>query len=214
MADTDIQVWVIEDDVTYQETLRRLIDRSEGLRCGLSVPSCEEAIAELEKGRRPDVILLDLELAGMRGEEGAEHMRMLVPDAAIVVLSVYQDDDRIFEALRRGANGYLLKPSSGENIVRAIESASRGGAPINPVIAERILDMFKSSFTRSADYGLTDREREILNLLTEGRTKSSIADELFISYHTVDMHVRHIYAKLQVNSRGGAIAKAIRENLL
>ena len=132
----------------------------------------------------------------------------------MIVLTVREDDDEVFEALCSGACGYLLKPASGGRIIDAIETALEGGAPMSPFIARKVLRLFRHHVRPKADYGLTSREREILQLLVDEHTQKGIAEQLFISPHTVDTHLRNIYAKLQVHSRSGAIVKALRERLL
>lgn len=207
-------VWIIEDDPTYRNVLFRTFKTTEEVDCQFAFPSGEDAVAALDRELPPDVVLSDIEMPGMGGIECARQISARSPMTAIVMLTVHQDDDKIFEALCNGAVGYLLKPSSKDAIVRAVLTAKDGGAPINPTIAKRVLDMFTRMSAPSSDYGLSDREREVLGLLVDGKTKNSIADGLFLSYHTVDMHVRNIYAKLQVHTRSGAVAKALKERLL
>jgi DNA-binding NarL/FixJ family response regulator len=127
---------------------------------------------------------------------------------------VHQSNDRIFDAICAGASGYLLKSATGAEIVRALEDVLDGGAAMDGQIARRVLDMFTRMTKPQADYGLSDREHQILQLLVEGRTKQQIATQLFLSPHTIDGHVRNIYTKLHVNNRSGAVAKALREHLL
>jgi DNA-binding NarL/FixJ family response regulator len=130
------------------------------------------------------------------------------------MLTVHQSNDRIFEAICAGASGYLLKSATTDEILRGLEVALDGGAAIDSQIARRVLEMFSRMATPQADYGLSDREREILELLVGGRTKPQIAEQLSLSPHTIDGHVRNIYAKLHVNNRSGAVAKALKEHLL
>lgn len=207
-------VWVVEDDPTYRNALVRTLKTVEGINCEHTFACGEDAIAALDRGSGPDVVLSDIEMPGMGGVECAKRISARSPMTSIIMLSIHQDDEKIFDALCNGATGYLLKPSSKEAIVAAIRSAQNGGAPINPTIARRVLNMFTTMSVPSSDYGLSDREREVLGHLVDGKTKSAIADDLFLSYHTVDMHVRNIYAKLQVHTRSGAVAKALKERLL
>jgi len=209
-----VSLWVIEDDPTYRETLIRLFETTDEIDCQQAFGTCEEALAYLEDEFAPEIVLTDIELPGMNGIKCADLISNISPVTRIIVLSVHQEDSKIFEALCSGASGYLLKPSSKEAIIQAVLSARDGGAPINPQIAEKVLDRFRELETSNGDYGLSVREKEILARLVEGDTKSTIAKSLFLSFHTVDMHVRNIYAKLHVHSRGGAVAKALRERLL
>lgn len=207
-------VWIVEDDPTFRGVLFRTFKATEEVECPFAFPSAEEAVAALDRELPPDVVLSDIEMPGMGGIEGARQITARSPMTAVVMLSIHQDDDKIFQALCNGAVGYLLKPSSKEAIIRAVMTAKEGGAPINPTIAKSVLDMFTRMSVPSSDYGLSEREQEVLGLLVEGMTKGKIADKLFLSYHTVDMHVRNIYAKLQVHTRSGAVAKALKERLL
>jgi DNA-binding NarL/FixJ family response regulator len=130
------------------------------------------------------------------------------------MLTVYDDDENVFRAICSGAAGYLLKSTPAHTLVESIREISNGGAPINPRIARRILEMFSKANAPRGDYNLTKREKDILKLMLDGRTKQSIADELIVSYHTIDTHIKNIYAKLQVHSRSSAVAKALRERLV
>ncbi len=216
MLDTDraITVWIVEDDSLFRETVEKLLAEATGIECRRAFASCEEVLQALDVGAAPEVVLMDISLPGMSGIEGLRRIQALSPTTHLVMLTVHEDSDRIFEALCAGASGYLLKPSSAGQIIQAVRTARTGGAPINPQIASKVLDMFTELAVPKGDYGLTDREREVLEHLIDGRTKKRIASELVVSYHTVDMHVRNIYAKLHVHSRSGAVAKALKERLI
>ena len=157
---------------------------------------------------------MDLGLPGMSGQEGIKRIKALSPSTQVVVLTVYEDDEKIFEAICNGASGYLVKPSSGKKVIGAIRSVLRGGSPMNAHIARKVLAMFKYLARPSADYGLTEREREILGTLVDGHKQKEIAEKLFLSPHTIDTHVRNIYAKLHVHSQSAAVAKAVKERLI
>jgi DNA-binding NarL/FixJ family response regulator len=208
-------VWVIEDSALYRDTVSDLIQRSERFRCTREFGDCESALAVLDDGHElPRLILMDLGLPGMNGIDGIRSIRQRSPSTPVVMLTVHQSNDRIFEAICAGASGYLLKSATGEEILRGLENVLDGGAAINSQIARRVLDMFSRMASPQSDYGLSDRERQILHQLVEGRTKVQIAEQLFLSPHTIDGHVRNIYTKLHVNNRSGAVAKALREHLL
>lgn len=209
-----VAVWIIEDNRPLRETLADVIDGHPDMRCALASRDYEAALAAIERGEVPQVVLSDLELPGIDGIEGIQRLKAQSPATHIVVLTIHEDDDRVFNALCAGATGYLLKPASGERIVEAVQTALSGGAPMNAFIANKVLRMFTRYTRPAADYGLTDREREILHLLVEEHTQKEVAAALFLSPHTVDTHLRNIYAKLQVHSRTGAVAKALRERLL
>ena len=208
-------VWVIEDSARYRDTLSALIDGSERLRAAHGFADCESALSLLDDGKElPRLILMDLGLPGMNGIDGIRQVRERAPSIPVVMLTVHQSNDRIFEAICSGASGYLLKSAPLAEILRGLENVLDGGAAINAQIARRVLDMFSGLVTPQSDYGLSDRERQILQLLVEGRTKAQIAEQIALSPHTIDTHTRNIYAKLHVNNRSGAVVKAVREHLL
>ncbi|WP_395751526.1 response regulator [Prosthecobacter sp.] len=209
-----IQLWIIEDHKTYGERLARALNRLDGISCTQRFTACEDAFAALTTEPAPQVLLLDVGLPGMNGIEGIARLRQLAPEVAIVILTVFEEDDKIFRAICAGAAGYLLKTSSTEDIAAAIRSAAAGGSPINPHIARRVLEMFSKANTPQKDYGLTPRELEILKLLVDGSTIKDAAAQLGIGYYTADEYIRSVYVKLQVRSRGSAIAKAVKEGLV
>jgi DNA-binding NarL/FixJ family response regulator len=210
----EAQIWVVEDNAYLRETVRELFDQRPGVRCSLAASSCEEALAALRRGHVPNVVFMDLGLPGMSGVEGIAHMKALSPMTQIVVLTVHDDSDAIFEAICAGASGYLLKPASGDEIVAAVDTVMRGGAPINAFIARKVLGTFPRSAQPRVAHGLTDRELEILQLVVAEQTQKQIANALGLSPHTVDTHLRNIYAKLHVHSRSGAVARALKDGLV
>ena len=206
-------VWLIEDNEAYCRTIRRVINRLEGFRCPEAFAWCEEAIAALERGDAPDVILLDVGLPGMSGLEGIRSIKTISPVTHVIMLTVFDDQEKIFQAICAGASGYLLKASSEEKIGESIREVLNGGAAMTPSIAQKVIEMFTRLAAPKDDYGLTVREREILNLAVQGLIKKEIADRLSLSFHTVDAHLRNIYTKLQVHTRAGAVSKALKEHL-
>ena len=208
-------VWIVEDDTLYRQTLRDLIQGDGRFRCAHAFASGEAALALLDDGRElPRLILMDLALPGMSGIDCTRVIRKRYPAIPVVMLTVHQSNERIFEAICAGASGYLLKYQPAEEILRGLEITLEGGAAMDGQIARRILEMFAKFVTPAADYRLSDREREILELMVAGRTKGQIAERLVLSPHTIDKHVRNIYTKLHVNNRSGAVAKALKENLI
>lgn len=207
-------VWVVEDNTFLRDAFADVLATTDGLVCSLAVGSAEEALAALASAPAPDVVLMDLGLPGMSGLECTRRIREVAPDTLVLVITVHDDEDRVFEALCAGAVGYLLKPSSGEAVLQAIETACAGGSPMNARIARKVIRTFADGPASRPDYGLTEREEEILHLLLEELTQREIARHLFVSPHTVDTHLRHIYAKLSVHSRSGAVAKALQEGLI
>ena len=150
----------------------------------------------------------------MSGIEGIKKFKEISPATHIIMLTIYEDKNSVFDAICAGASGYLLKDSLPENVIEAIKEVLGGGAPMNIHIAKKVIDMFKQLNPPKGDYGLTGREKEILNLLVMGMNKKQIAEKLFVSFHTINTHMKNIYEKLQVNTRGGLVAKAYKENLL
>ena len=209
-----IQVWLIEDHKTYGERLARALNCVEGITCPQRFTACEDAFAALTTETPPHVLLLDVGLPGINGIDALARLRQLAPKTAIVILTVFEDDDKIFRAICAGASGYLLKTANTEDIAAAIRSAAAGGSPINPTIARRVLDMLGKANPPQKDYGLTSREKDILQLLVQGHSTKEAAAQLQISYHTADSYIRAIYEKLQVNTRGSAVAKALKEGLV
>ena len=209
-----IHLWIIEDHKTYGERLVRALNRLDGISCTQRFTACEDAFAALTTEPPPQVLLLDVGLPGMNGIEGIARLRQLAPNTAIVILTVFEEDDKIFRAICAGAAGYLLKTSNTEDIAAAIRSAAAGGSPINPQIARRVLEMFSKANVPQKDYGLTPRELDILKLLVSGSTIKDAAAQLGIGYYTADEYIRSVYVKLQVRSRGSAIAKAVKEGLV
>lgn len=210
-----ITVWLIEDNRTFRETVARVINETSDMACTRNFSNCEEALVALGCGRAPDVIVLDVGLPGISGIEGIAKLKQLAPDSHSIILTVFDDQEKVFRAICAGASGYLLKTSPVEEITAGIRDAMSGGAPMNGRIAKMVLSMFASIAPRpNRDYELTEREQEILTLMVEGLIKKEIASRLDISFHTVDSHLRNIYTKLQVNSQAGAVAKALREGIV
>ena len=208
-------IWMVEDNAFYRESLSELLDQSERYRCGRAFADGETIVAVLEQGRElPRLILMDLALPGMSGIDCIRAIRPLRPAVPVVMLTVHESNERIFEAICAGASGYLLKSAPREEILRGIDDVLAGGGVMDAQIARRVLEMFARMGSRHADYGLSEREQQILRCLVDGRTKGAIAEDLELSPHTIDGHVRNIYMKLHVNNRSGAVAKAVRENLL
>ncbi|MGB0579917.1 MAG: response regulator [Limisphaerales bacterium] len=212
MNPRNIIVWLIEDNASYCRNAAAAIDDAEGLSCPLTFRRCEDALENMASEVSPDVILLDIGLPGMSGLEGIGYLLEKSPDTKVVILTVFEDENKIFNAICAGAHGYLLKTARLNEIVGAIHDVVSEGATIDSRIAQRILGFFKTAKVK--DYRLTPRETEILQKLVEGLIKKEIADQLDVSFHTVDMHLRNIYRKLQVNTATAAVAKAVRERIV
>jgi DNA-binding NarL/FixJ family response regulator len=212
--DLPITLWVIEDNDTYRGTMAALLDNTEGMRTTHAFESCEEALKALEDESAPEIILMDIGLPGMSGIEGLKRIKAISPSTGLIMLTVFDDEKKIFEAICSGASGYLLKSAEPHEIIGAVRQFLGGGAPMDARIARKVLDMFSRLSVPMGEYGLTGREKEILRLIVDGLTAKGIAERLFMSVRTVDTHVKNIYAKLQVHSRSGAVAKAFRERLI
>lgn len=209
-----IRVGIVEDQRRMREGLCTLIEGSEGFACVGAWGSIEEALAA-EWSDAPDVVLTDLGLPGIGGIEGIPKLRQLHPRAAIVVLTVYEDNDRIFRALCAGANGYLLKNTAPARLLESLRDAVNGGAPMSPEIARQVIEVFRRFRPpERAQYNLTPHEIRLLKMLVEGHSYKTAARELQVSVNTVAFHIQSIYGKLQVHSKSEAVARALRENLL
>jgi DNA-binding NarL/FixJ family response regulator len=210
-----IKIIIIEDNTLFRKTLTDFINLSNEMNCSYNFISCEDAISVMEQyALDPDIILLDIGLPGMSGIEGIVHLKNVSPSSKVIILTIRDDDESIFKAICSGASGYLLKDSTSDKILEAVREVLNGGAPMNSSIAARVLKMFKDFAPGQGDYSLTKREKEILKLLVDGLSKNNIAEKLFLSYHTVDAHIRKIYEKLEVHSATSAVAKALKENLI
>jgi DNA-binding NarL/FixJ family response regulator len=210
----NVHVWLVEDNERFRTNIRDLINETEGLLCDLSLSSCEEALARLDSDAAPDILLMDIGLPGMNGIEGIRQVKSIAPSINVIMLTVFDDNEKIFQAICAGASGYLLKSSPPDDIIRSLADILKGGAPINAQIARKMLDMFTDMAAPKGNYDITKAERQILNLLVQGNPKKQIAHDLDVSFYTVDTHLRNIYAKLQVHSRSEAVAKALKQRLL
>lgn len=205
-----VTVAIVEDNAALRESLVQLIDCSENLRC---VGAFGDAETFLRKARTidPRIVLMDIGLPGMSGIEAIVKLREQLPSANVLMLTVYEDDRRIFEAVCAGASGYLLKRTPPEDIVEAVYDLARGGAPMTPKVARRVLAIFRDAHPAADLSGqLSLREQQVLTALVNGLSYKMIAGELSISIDTVRSHIKHIYEKLHVNSKAQAIAMALR----
>ena len=212
-----IQVWLVEDNEVFRRNVQRVINSLEGMTCEGSFDSAEATFKALQTNPAPDVILLDVQLPGVDGIAALTEFREAIPETRVIILTVFDDADKIFRAVCAGASGYVLKASGTDRIGEAIRQVMGGGAPMTPEVAKKVLDAFANSDLlpgEKGDYGLTAREQEILRLLAEGLLKKEIADALSISVNTVSTHLRRVYDKLHVNTNTGAVAKALREGII
>jgi len=212
-----IRVWLVEDNALFATTVQRVVNSFDGMRCDGVFSSAETAIAALARAPSPEVILLDVQLPRMDGIEALATFRERVPGAQVIILTVFDDPDKIFRAVCAGASGYILKSSGIDQIGQAIQQVVSGGAPMTPEVARKVLEAFATTGgvpESTEDYQLTDRELDILRLLADGLVKKEIGDHLNISVHTVSTHLRKVYRKLHVGTNTGAVAKALREGII
>jgi DNA-binding NarL/FixJ family response regulator len=209
-----LKVGIIEDQSKIREGLRSLIDGTDGYRCVCSFGSMEEALAKIDR-ELPDVLLLDIGLPGMSGIEGIRRIKDLHPALSVLMLTVYDDDQRIFDALCAGASGYLLKKTPPVRLLESLQEAMGGGAPMSPDVARRVVALFREIRPPAeAGHQLTPHEIRILKLLVEGYNYKTAADELDVSINTIRFHMRSIYEKLQVHSKSEAVSKALRHRIV
>jgi len=209
-----IKTAIIEDQRDIREGLTMLINGTEGYHCTGSYRSMEEALDKIARDL-PDVVLSDIGLPGMDGIEGMRILKERYPKMLILMLTVYDDDDRIFDALCAGACGYLLKRTSPTRLLESLRESVTGGAPMSPEVASRVITLFRDIRPpERADYELTPHETRLLKLLVEGYNYTTSAQELNVSINTIKFHMRNIYEKLQVHSKSEAVAKALRDRLV
>ena len=207
-----IRVAIVEDNDDFREGLFHLLQGTEGFRCVGSYDSVEDAMKKLTKA---DVVLMDIGLPGKTGIEGARAVKQRYPETQVIMLTVFDDDKNIFNAIVAGANGYILKKTSPAKLLLAIEDAAAGGMPMTPMVARQVVEMFKKRIPpEKEDHSLTPRESEILGLLVDGMNYNMVAEKLFISLDTVRNHIRHIYEKLHVHSKSQAVAKALTQSIV
>ncbi len=206
-----IRIAVVEDDNTVREGLKILLDGSEGIRCVAACSSGEEAVGLLP-GLQPNVVLMDINLPGMNGIECVLTLKLAHPAMQFIMLTVFENSENIFNSLKAGASGYLLKHTPPAKLIESVIEVYRGGSPMSTEIARKVVQSFQSRGSKSKVMNLlTKREEEILSSLAKGFLYKEIADHLNISMDTVRSHIRHIYEKLQVNSRTEAVIKYLEK---
>jgi DNA-binding NarL/FixJ family response regulator len=207
------KVAVIEDQRTLRDGFALLIDGTDGFCCTGAYRSMEEALGRIA-ANVPDVALIDIGLPGMDGIQGVRILKERYPALVMLMLTVYDEDDRIFDALCAGACGYLLKKTPPSRLLESIGEAARGGAPMSPEIARKVVVLFRDFRPpRRAEHDLTPHEVRLLKLLVDGHSYKTAAAELGVSYNTICFHIKNIYSKLQVHSKSEAVTKALRNRL-
>ncbi len=208
MNNQTIHIAIVEDDNEIRQTLTLIIDGSQGFSCKYAFPDGESAMASI--ANLPiDVVLMDIDLPGKSGIEVTRKLKKTCPEIDFIMLTVQSDDDSIFESLCVGASGYLLKDTNPADLLVHIKEVYDGGSPMSSQIARRIINSF-----RIIENPLSERETEVLKLLSHGMNYKEVADDIFLSPHTVKTHIKNIYSKLHVNNRAEAIYKAIKQKLI
>jgi DNA-binding NarL/FixJ family response regulator len=209
-----INVAIIEDRRELREGLAMLINGTEGFVCKGKFGSMEEGLRRVG-AENPDVVLCDIGLPGMDGIEGIKLLKEEFPDLLVIMLTIYDDDERIFNALCAGACGYLLKKTPPVRLLEALREAVAGGSPMSPEVARRVITLFREIRPpERADYDLSPHETRLLRMLVEGHNYKTAAAEIGVTVHAVSFHMRNIYEKLQVHSKSEAVAVALRDRLI
>ena len=208
-----IKIAIVEDLRDIREGLAQLINATPGFRCTGAYASMEDALEKIPHNL-PDLVLSDIGLPGMDGISGIAILKERFPELLILMLTVYDDNERIFDALCAGACGYLLKKTPWAKLVDALKEAVDGGSPMSPEVARRVINLFREiKPPKEATYELTPHEVRLLRMLVEGHSYKTAANELHVSVNTIKFHLRHIYEKLQVHTKSEAVAKALRHGL-
>lgn len=208
-----IKVWLVEDDADYRRMMSRTLNRSENIGECRVFPSCIELFESIETESAPDIILMDLGLPVMSGVEGINKLATLAPDTAVVALTVVGEKKMVIEALQAGASGYLLKSSTGKEIIKGLLDVFWGGSTLSPAVARLVLDDLRKP-EPEVQIKLATREIEVLQQLALGQSVKEMADTLGISQSTVSTYLGRIYSKLEVQSQSGAVAKALRIGII
>jgi len=205
-----IKVAIVEDNTTLRNSLTNLFNRTEGMSCVASLGNLMNVVTELTAAS-PDVVLMDIGLPNISGIEGVRTVKFNFPAVQIIMFTVFEDNEKIFEAIRAGAMGYLLKKTPAEEIIEAVKDVHGGGAPMTASIARQVLQAFQKQPDPSLEqFQLTEREREVLFSLVDGLSYKKIADKYCVSMSTVRTHICNVYTKLHVHSKSQAVSKALR----
>jgi DNA-binding NarL/FixJ family response regulator len=208
-----IKVAIYDDSIERRESVQYLLGMYDDIEFVGGFEDCSNVEADIESCR-PELVLMDIEMPNVNGIEGVRRIKARFPDVVVLMQTVYEDDENLFESIKAGASGYLLKKDAPEKIITSMREALEGGAPMSPQMASKVLRFFQHQPAVNNSYALTDREKNILSSLVDGLSYKMIATKENISFHTVNSHVRKIYEKLHVHSMGEAVSKALRERLI
>ncbi|MCB9170232.1 MAG: response regulator transcription factor [Flavobacteriales bacterium] len=215
MSGSPIRVIAFDDNKDLRDMFRLLVDAQPDMICVAVHPDLSQLMRDLDAAQ-PDVIVMDIQMPGTNGIDGVCMIKARFPQARILMQTVFDDEDKIFDAIRAGASGYILKSASTEEMLKAIRDTHAGGSAMTPAVASKVLEHFRADMPAQAHttHNLSDREKQVLALLVKGRSYKMIADELGISFHTVDSHIRKIYEKLHVSGMTEAVSKAMRDRIV
>jgi len=204
-----IKVGIVEDNQVLLKSMEQLFEQTTDIRCVASVKNLLNVVSVFQKAK-PDIVIMDIGLPDISGIEGVRTLKNNFHNIQILMFTVFEDDDKIFEAIREGASGYLLKKTRPQEILEAIRSLHQGGSPMSPSVARRVIQFFQAGPPlKEEDYQLTTREKEILFALVDGLSYKKIADKYYLSVHTIRKHISNIYEKLHVHSKSQAVAKVL-----
>jgi DNA-binding NarL/FixJ family response regulator len=205
-----IKISIVEDNHTLRNSLQALFNRTPGMQCVSALPHLMNVVSDLSKDQ-PDIVLMDIDLPNITGIEGVRTIKSVFENIQILMFTVFEDDEKIFAAIRAGASGYLLKKTPPAEIIEAVKELYDGGAPMSPSIARKVLQAFQSvPYDSLTEYELTAREKEMLFSLVDGLSYKKIGEKYFISLSTIRTHISNIYGKLHVHSKSQAVAKVLQ----
>lgn len=210
-----MNVTLFEDNDSLREILSQLINDSEDMTCGGAFPDTFGLLDRIDE-TNPDVVIMDIDLPGMNGIAAVEALKEHRPELPVLILTVFEDDDKIFHAVCAGAAGYLLKNTPPNRLLEALRELKSGGAPMSSMVARKVLAMFKDRSTgrSQASFNLTERELEVLDLITKGISYKAISEKLEVSLDTIKFHAKNIYDKLQVHTKTDAVVKALKHRIV